>query len=76
MQDLKLPIPAAARSKAWVRGHSLVGIGGSNSVVGHGCLSSVDKNPCGGLIPRIEESLLHVMSKPQQTEDKDLGPLR
>jgi hypothetical protein len=43
---------------------------------GHGCLSSVDKNPCGGLISRIEECLLHVMSKPQQTGNKDLGPLQ
>jgi hypothetical protein len=35
------PIPAVARSKAWVCGRSLAGIVGSNPAGGHGCLSLV-----------------------------------
>ena len=36
-----LPIPVAARSKAWVCGRSLAGIAGSNPAGGYGCLSVV-----------------------------------
>jgi hypothetical protein len=42
MEDIfYLPIPVAARSKAWVFGRSLTGIVGSNPAGGHGCLSLV-----------------------------------
>ena len=36
-----MPVPVAARSKAWVCGRSLAGIVGSNQAGGHGCLSLV-----------------------------------
>jgi hypothetical protein len=35
----KLPVPVAARPKAWVCGRSLAGIAGSNPAGEHGCLS-------------------------------------
>ena len=41
-----LPIPVAARSEAWVCGRSLVGIAGSNSAGGQGCLSLVNAVCC------------------------------
>jgi len=36
-----MPIPMAARSKAWVCGRSSAEIVGSNPTEGHGCLSVV-----------------------------------
>ena len=36
-----LPVPVAARSKAWFCSRSLFGIGGLDSRRGHGCLSVV-----------------------------------
>jgi hypothetical protein len=41
-----VPIPVAARSKAWVCGRSLAGIVGSNPTGGHGCLSLVSVVCC------------------------------
>jgi hypothetical protein len=40
------PISVAARSKAWVCGRSLTGIGGSNPAERHGCLSLVSVVCC------------------------------
>jgi hypothetical protein len=40
-QNFQLPIPVATRSKSWVCGRSLVGIAGSNTARGHGCLSVI-----------------------------------
>jgi len=40
-QTLHLPMPVAARCKAWVFGRSLSGIVGIKSRRGHGCLSLV-----------------------------------
>ena len=51
-----------SRSKAWVCGHSLAGIMGSNTVGGHGCLSVVSvvffsgRGLCDELITRAGES--------------------
>jgi hypothetical protein len=39
-------IPVAARCNAWVFGHSLAGIVGSNPARGHGCLSLVSVLCC------------------------------
>ena len=41
-----MPVPVAARSKAWVCGHLLAGIAGSNPTGGHGCLSVVSVVCC------------------------------
>ena len=41
-----MPIPMAARSKAWVCGRSLAGIAGSNPARGHVCLSVVSVVCC------------------------------
>jgi len=55
-------VPVAARSKAWVRGHSLIGIVGSNPALGHECPSVVGvvclsrRGLCDGPIPQLEES--------------------
>ena len=58
----QLPVPLAARSKAWFRGRSLAGIVGSNSAGGLGCLCvvSVVRYVGRGLgswpVPGLEES--------------------
>ena len=70
------PIPVAARSKAWVCGHSLAGVVGSNpavvglslSIVGVVCCKV---EVCDGLIRRPEECyrvwcVLSVIVKPRQ----------
>ena len=51
-----LPVPLAARSKAWVCGRSPAEIVGSNPTGGHGCLSvanvvccQVELNICGSV---------------------------
>jgi hypothetical protein len=44
--ELLLPIPGAARSKAWVCDRSLAGIAGSNPAGRHGCLSLVSVVCC------------------------------
>ena len=41
-----LPVPVAARSKAWVCGRSPAEIVGSNPKGGHGCLSVVSVVCC------------------------------
>jgi hypothetical protein len=41
-----VPIPVAARSKAWVCGRSVAGIAGSNPTKGHGCRSFVSLMCC------------------------------
>jgi hypothetical protein len=41
-----VPIPVAARSKAWVYGRSLAGIVVSKPAGGHGCLSLVSVVCC------------------------------
>jgi hypothetical protein len=42
----RLPIPVVARSKAWVYGHSLAGIAGSNPTGGMDVLSVVSVVCC------------------------------
>jgi hypothetical protein len=54
-----LPVPVAARSKAWVCGCSLVGIAGSNPAVTDICCECCvlsGRDLCVGLIIRPEES--------------------
>ena len=58
-----MPVPVAARSKAWVCDRSLARIAGSNRAGGHGCTSvvsvvycQVERGLCDGLITRPEES--------------------
>jgi hypothetical protein len=55
-----MPIPVAARSKAWVCGGSLAGIGGSNPAAGMNvcceCCVLLGKGLCNGLITRPEKS--------------------
>ena len=41
-----MPVPVAARSRAWVCGHSTAEIMGSNPHRGHGCLSVVSVVCC------------------------------
>jgi hypothetical protein len=56
------PVPVAARSAAWVCGHSLAGVAGSNPVIGTWmsvcceCCVSSRRGPCDGLITLPEES--------------------
>ena len=42
----KLPVPVAARSKAWVCGRSPAEIVGSNPTGGHGCVSVISVVCC------------------------------
>jgi len=70
-----MPIPVAARSKAWIRGRSLAGIAGSNPAssvdvclfwlfyVVRGLLRLADHSP-RGMLPSVV--CLSVISKPQQ----------
>ena len=55
-----MPVPVAARSKAWVYGRSPAEIVGSNPTGRHGCLSECcvlsGRGLCDGLITRPEES--------------------
>ena len=57
-----MPVPVAARSKAWVYGRSPAENVGSNPTGGHGCLSVAEcsvlsgRGLCDGLITRPEES--------------------
>jgi hypothetical protein len=44
--NISMPIPVAARSKAWVCGRSLAGTVGSNSAGRYGCLSLVSVVCC------------------------------
>ena len=58
---LSEPIPVAVRSKAWVCGHSLAGIAGSNPAGGMDVcllwmLCVVGRGLCVGLITRPEKS--------------------
>jgi hypothetical protein len=54
-----LPIPVTARSKAWVCGHSLTGVAGSNTAGGmdvcRKCRVLSGRVLCVGLITRLEE---------------------
>ena len=56
MVKFQLPIPVAARFKAWVCGRSLAGIAGSNPGGGHGCVSIVSDVCCYVQITSPEES--------------------
>ena len=53
-----LPIPVAARSKAWVCSRSLTGIAVSNSARGHGCLSVVSVVCCQVEVSAMDRSLV------------------
>jgi hypothetical protein len=53
-----LPIQVDARSKAWVYGHSLAGIAGSNPSGENGCLSLVTVVCCQVDVSATERSLI------------------
>ena len=62
VKSCKMPIPMAARSKAWVCGRSLAGIAGSNrarSIASVSCECYVlsGRGLCVGLITRPEQSV-------------------
>ena len=67
-----MPLPVAARSKAWICGRSLVGIVGSNPTGGMDvcceCCVLSGRGLCVGLITRLEESLN------SERESSILGP--
>jgi hypothetical protein len=65
-----MPIPVAARSKAWVFGGSLAGIAGSSAAGACECSVLSGRGLCDGPITRPEKShrlwCVSVISKPQQ----------
>ena len=79
-----LPVPVAARSKAWVYGRSPAAIVGSNPTQGLGCLCVEccvlsGRGLCDGLIIRSEESyrLWRVVVCDQETSQaRRLEPAR